>query len=82
MVSRVEIKKRLMREFSFYQKDLDYFENLLLQNVTNYREIKNIVLQDLKTDWQNLNMDWFIKKLQDDKKPCPRLRWPRRRLRW
>ncbi len=68
MVSRVEIKKRLMREFSFYQKDLDYFENLLLQNVTNYREIKNIVLQDLKTDWQNLNMDWFIKKLQDDKK--------------
>lgn len=49
MVSRVEIKKRLMREFSFYQKDLDYFENLLLQNVTNYREIKNIVLQDLKT---------------------------------
>ena len=31
MVSRVEIKKRLMREFSFYQKDLDYFENLLLQ---------------------------------------------------
>ena len=65
MVSRVEIKKRLMREFSFYQKDLDYFENLLLQNVTNYREIKNIVLQDLKTDWQNLNMNWFIKKLQN-----------------
>ena len=68
MVSRVEIKKRLMREFSFYQKDLDYFESLLLQNVINYREIKNIVLQDLKTDWQNLNMDWFIKKLQDNKK--------------
>ena len=68
MVSRVEIKKRLMRDFSFYQKDSDYFEKLLLQNFANYREIKNIVLQDLKTDWQNLNMNWFIKKLQNDKK--------------
>lgn len=68
MVSKLNIKNRLIKEFAFYKKDSDYFETVLSQNITGYREIKNIVLNDIKNDWQNLNMDWFVEKIHNGKR--------------
>lgn len=68
MVNRSDIKKRLMRDFAFYKKDPDYFESILSLNITNYKETATVVLNDLKNSWQNLDVNWFVLKLQNEKK--------------
>lgn len=65
---RLNIKNRLMREFAFYKKDTDYFETILSLNIISYKEAAVIVLNDLRNNWQNFDMDWFVEKLQDNKK--------------
>ena len=54
---RLNIKNRLMREFAFYKKDTDYFETILSLNITSYKEAAVIVLNDLRNNWQNFDMD-------------------------
>ena len=67
MVSKNNIKKTLISEFAFYKNDPAYFETILLQNVTCYKDAFILVLNDLKSDFQNLNVDWFVEKLSNNK---------------
>ena len=67
MVSKNNIKKTLMSEFAFYKNNPAYFETILLQNVTCYKDAFILVLNDLKSDFQNLNVDWFVEKLSNNK---------------
>lgn len=68
MVDRENIIKQICQYFSFYKKDKNYFETVIPPDIKNIKDAYKIVLDNLKNDWVNLNMAWFLNELKNSKK--------------
>lgn len=60
MASIEDIIKKIKAVFPFYNKSDAYFKKLIGTDATDYQDAFNIILEDIKTSWQNLEIDWFV----------------------
>ena len=68
MGSRRDIIEKVQQEFSFYQKSKNYFETLIKPDVTDEKKALKIVLKDLKTNFNKLEMFWFVDQLKSSQR--------------
>lgn len=69
---QIETTLKLQQEFAFYNKDINYFAEIVNSFASDEKNLFNKackkVVIDLKKDWQELNIDWFINALQNEQK--------------
>ena len=66
---REKIIKRLLIEFSFFKKEIQFYEKIfesVRDNSDIYQSCYDLIVKEIRLSWNNLDINWFVASINGE----------------